>query len=124
MTGTKEDSMYAKRVLMLTRSKPFDATGRTSLIQLAAVIKKCQVFITSDSAPMHIALFCGVAFVALFGPTNPKRHLQPNGRYRIIYKALKCSPCYKSKCKDPICMNRIASEEVATAVKELLKEQS
>jgi lipopolysaccharide heptosyltransferase II len=121
ITGTKEDSIYAKRVLLLTRSKPFDITGRTSVTQLAAVIKKCQVFITSDSAPMHIALFCGVGLVALFGPTDPKRHLQPHGRYRIICKRLKCSPCYKPKCNDPICMKKITPEEVAFAVKELLK---
>lgn len=121
ITGTKEDSVYAKRVLMLTRSKPFDVTGRTSVMQLAAVIKKCQVFVTSDSAPMHMALFCGVAFVALFGPTNPKRHLQPHDKCRVIYKGLKCSPCYKPKCNDPICMNKITPEEVAAAVKELLK---
>jgi len=121
ITGTKEDSMYAKRVLMLTHSKPFDITGRTSVMQLAAVIKKCQVFITSDSAPMHITTLCGVPLVALFGPTNPKRHLQPNSRYRVICKKLKCSPCYKSKCNDPICMRSITPEEVAFAVKELLK---
>ncbi len=124
ITGTKEDAIYARRVRMLTRSKPFDITGRTSVMQLAAVIKKCQVFITSDSAPMHIALFCQVAFVALFGPTSPKRHLQPNGRYRVICKQLKCSPCYKPKCGDPICMRKITPEEVFVAVKELLKVSS
>ena len=121
ITGAKEDSLYAKRVLMLTRSKPFDITGRTSVMQLAAVIKKCQVFITSDSAPMHIATLCGVPFVALFGPTSPKRHLQPNGKYRVIHKKLKCSPCYKPKCSNPICMEKITPEEVAAAVGELLK---
>ena len=117
----KEDSAYAKKVLMLTRSKPFDITGRTSIMQLAAIIRKCQCFITSDSAPMHMACLCGIPFVALFGPTNPKRHLQPNGKCRVIYKGLKCSPCYKPKCNDPICMKRITPEEIIVAVEELIK---
>lgn len=124
ITGTKQDTPYAKNALMLMRSKPFDITGKTNIMQLAAVIKRCRVFITSDSAPMHIAYFCAVPFVALFGPTDPKRHLQPNVKHRLIYKGLKCSPCYKPRCKNALCMERITPEEVVSAVYELLKEES
>lgn len=122
ITGTREDRPLAKRLVMLTRSKPLDITGRTSIMQLAAAIRNCSAFITSDSAPMHIAALLGVRFVALFGPTDPKRHLETYGNYRVIYKGLKCSPCYKSKCPDRRCMDSITPEEVAAAVEELLEQ--
>ena len=122
-TGTKEDEPRARRLVSITRSKPINVTGRTSIMQLAAIIQKCQVFISSDSAPMHLAAYSGVPFVALFGPTDPKRHLEPHSRHRIIYKKLKCSPCYKPKCSHLSCMKKIDVEEIVGAATELLKEE-
>jgi len=121
ITGTKEDKSEAKRLQMLSRSKPLDITGKTNIMQLAAVIKKCNLFITPDSAPLHIAALLGVPFVALFGPTDPKRHLMPYGDHKVIYKKMRCVPCYKSKCSTKKCMEKISPEEVQTAVLELLK---
>jgi len=121
ITGTKLDMPLAKRLLMLTRGKPLNLTGKTSIMQLAAVVQRCNAFITPDSGPMHIAALLGIKFVALFGPTDPKRHLEPCADYRIIYKKAKCSPCYRSKCSDMKCMESITPEEIVTAVKELLE---
>ncbi len=121
ITGTKEDSIHAKRIVSMSKSKPYDITGKTSIMQLAAFIQRCDVFVTSDSAPMHIASFCKVPFVALFGPTDPARHIQANGRICLIHKKLKCSPCYKPSCRNLSCMNKITPEEVFLGVKKLLK---
>jgi lipopolysaccharide heptosyltransferase II len=121
ITGTKEDSDGAKKIISLSRSKPFDITGKTNIMQLIAFIKRCDVFITSDSAPMHIAAFCGIPVVALFGPTDPKRHIQDNGRFSLIYKKLKCSPCYKPHCSHASCMKSISPEEVFQATRGILK---
>jgi len=121
ITGTSDDAQEARKILMLARSKPIDITGKTSIMELAAVIKRCSVFVTSDSAPLHVAALSGTPFVALFGPTDPKRHLQPSGRYRIIYRKLRCSPCYRADCKHRDCMNKIRPEEISAAVTELLK---
>ncbi|NQT95439.1 MAG: glycosyltransferase [Candidatus Omnitrophica bacterium] len=121
ITGTKEDRPTAKRLQMLSRSKPLDLTGKTNIIQLAAIIKRCNLFVTSDSAPLHLAALLGVPFVTLFGPTDPKRHIEACQMCRIIYKRLKCAPCYKSRCSTKKCMEKITPEEVKTAVVELLK---
>jgi len=121
MTGTKEETEEAKRIQILSRSKPLDFTGKSNIMQLAAVIKKCRVFITPDSAPLHIAAFLGVPFVALFGPTDPKRHLMPYGEHSVIRKDIRCAPCYKPKCSHKKCMQKIMPEEVQAAVMELLK---
>jgi lipopolysaccharide heptosyltransferase II len=121
ITGTKEDSVHAKKVAAMSKSKPYDITGKTSIMQLVAFIKRCNAFVTSDSAPMHIASFCEVPLVALFGPTDPARHMQANGRVCLICKKLKCSPCYKPSCRHLSCMNKITPEEVFSGVKKLLK---
>jgi lipopolysaccharide heptosyltransferase II len=124
ITGTKEDSAHAKKVITLSKSRPFDITGKTSVMQLAAFIKRCDAFITSDSAPMHIAGFCKVPVVALFGPTDPDRHIQSGTDIRLIYKKQKCSPCYRPRCSHITCMHSISPEEVLEAVKDILTENT
>ncbi len=49
-----------------------DLRGKTTLHQLAAVIKRCDLFVGIDSFPMHAAQAMGTPVVALFGVTRPE----------------------------------------------------
>lgn len=121
ITGTKDDIPLGKEIAGACKHKPIMAAGKTSLMQLAALIRRCNVFVTSDSAPMHIASASGVAFVALFGPTAPERHMVPDAKGVAIKKDLACAPCYYSKCIIGLkCMTGITAEEIFEAVKRLL----
>ena len=53
-------------------SKPIVATGAFTIGELASAIRRCALFITNDSGPMHIAVSQRVPLVALYGPSNPK----------------------------------------------------
>ena len=121
ITGTKLDKEMALRFRQRSCAKPIDACGKTSIMQFACLLEHCRVFVTPDSAPMHIAAAMKVPFVALFGPTDPQRHLPPTRDFIVIKKPLKCSPCYKRKCRRVSCMKRITVEEVYQAIKQLLE---
>jgi len=123
ITGIRKDMEDAKEVFNLTRSKPIISCGKTNITQLAALMKRCKVFVTGDSAPVHVATAIGLPYVALFGPTNPKRHIVPVGEeHVIIYKNLRCAPCYKSRCiLNYRCMTKISVEEVVNAVGKFIK---
>lgn len=122
ITGTEQDLPQVESLMSMANNvKPLDACARTSVNQLACLIKKCSVYICSDSAPLHIAAAVGTPRVALFGPTDPLRHIQPSQDCAVIQKGLPCSPCYKSKCKTRECMELITPEEVLEAVETLLK---
>ncbi|MFA6142941.1 MAG: glycosyltransferase [Candidatus Omnitrophota bacterium] len=126
LTGTNSDSDFASRIVGMTRSKPIVAVGRTSLMELACLIRRFKVFLTPDSAPMHIASAVGANVVALFGPTDPARHLVPSRNCVVICKKgeLKCVPCYSPTCmKNFLCMKKITVEEVFNAMKGFLKEE-
>lgn len=51
---------------------PIVMTGLLGLGELAEAIKRCRLFITNDSGPMHVAVSQQVPVVALYGPSNPK----------------------------------------------------
>ena len=122
ITGTDEDSALATMLInSLKNTKIINACGKTSINELAVLIKKCQVFISADSSPLHIASAVGTPFVALFGPTDPRRHLPPGNNHVVISKKIHCSPCYKTKCRTKHCMIQISPAEVFAAVMKLLK---
>ncbi len=122
ITGTQQDAASANVLANAVKNSKFiNACGKTTVNQLACLIKKCNVYISADSAPLHIAASVGVPLVALFGPTDPRRHFVPVKNYVLIKKDLPCGPCYKSKCKTKKCMESISVEEVLEAVEKLIK---
>ncbi|MCX5669507.1 MAG: lipopolysaccharide heptosyltransferase II [Candidatus Omnitrophica bacterium] len=122
ITGTGQDQALASMLInSLKNTKVINACGKTNINELAVLIKKCQVFISADSSPLHIASAVGTPFIALFGPTDARRHLPPGKNYVVINKELRCSPCYKTKCRSKSCMAQISPAEVFEAVMKLLK---
>jgi lipopolysaccharide heptosyltransferase II len=124
ITGAEEDAPLAEELLKLTRNKPVNAVGRTTIAELAALVKRCQVFVSSDSAPMHIASSVNVPLVALFGPTDPKRHLVGPDHYQVFAKEVPCGPCYLRNCPvGLLCMKKIGVQEVLDSVLHFIQEK-
>lgn len=95
--------------------------GKTSLRELMALIKYCNIFLTNDSGPMHIASALNVPVLALFGSTSDVK-TGPYGIAKVLHKHVECSPCYKRVCPiDFRCMKKIEVDEVYKELQEMLK---
>jgi heptosyltransferase-2 len=122
ITGANEDAANLQDLFDLTKNKPINAIGKTSITELTALIRRCQVFISSDSAPMHIASGLQIPLIAIFGPTDPKRHMVPPTQHQVFWKEVPCSPCYLRSCPiGHICMKKISVQEVLDAVLHFVK---
>lgn len=81
---------------------------------LRAVLAKSSLFIGNDSAPMHLARSVDIPGIALFGSTLPSVW-GPFGtdRFRILYKAVECSPCRHVGCTlgNANCLREISVDE-------------
>jgi len=122
LTGSAEERELADALLPLMRARPLDVMGKTRIMELACLIKRCQAFVAHDSSPLHLAAAMGTPTVALFGPTDPARHLPPAFQGEIIKRDVFCSPCYSTSCRTMThaCMKRITVEDVLSAVLGLL----
>jgi lipopolysaccharide heptosyltransferase II len=77
-----------------------DLVGKTSLPQLAAVLKTAAVGVGPDSGPGHVAAAVKTPFVTLFGPTSPERTAPFGCEQFVVEAGLSCAPCYKKRCSD------------------------
>jgi len=119
--GGPEDVERVQEITSLMQKKPVIAAGKTTLKQLAALIKHCQVFITNDSGPMHIAVGTKTPVVAIYGP-SPVGGFSPYGQgHSVVRKDLPCSPCNQHNCEQHTCMEELSVEEVLNVVEKHLK---
>ncbi len=126
ITGSAEEKPLADQIHRSTKVKPILAAGMTSLNELGALVRQAQVFVSGDTAPLHIAAAVGTPLVALFGSTDPVRHLPPSPHLKLLKKDLPCSPCYRSVCYRPgaghmECMRSISVDAVLEAILSQLK---
>lgn len=98
--------------------------GKTTIRELMALLTQCNVFLTNDSGPMHLAAALQTPLLALFGSTNDIA-TSPYNFGTIIHKRVSCSPCYKRVCPiDFKCMTQITVDEVEQKLNQLLNKHS
>ena len=114
----------AEEIADLAKVKLINLCGRTGLEDLIRLLKKVKVFITPDTATLHLAQSLGVKVIALFGPTDYRRHTVSAPNLFIFNKKLPCSFCYKPKCPfNNKCMVKITPNEVFAKIKEILNNE-
>jgi len=118
----------------VARGDAFDAGGRTDLPLLAAALASCDILVTNDSGPMHLAAAVGTPTLSLFGAGNPASTGPTGPRQRVIRRAdLTCVPCVKNVCPrrgqgdilqnaERECLNLITTAEVLAETRRLLAE--
>jgi lipopolysaccharide heptosyltransferase II len=102
--------------------------GQTSLRELCAALRACDVLLTNDSGPMHVAAAVGTPVVVPFGSTSPELTgpgLPGDSRHVVLRASVPCAPCFRRDCPiDFRCMKGIPVEQATRAVLECLKSKS
>jgi lipopolysaccharide heptosyltransferase I len=121
--GGTEDRALGEVIARADPARCLDLTGRLSLPEMVEWIRLCELMVTNDTGPMHVAAALGRPVVALFGPTEPRR----TGPYRqldhVLQIKLPCVPCLNPHCsyvKPMECLHAIPPSAVFVAVQRRL----
>ncbi|MFH1228055.1 MAG: lipopolysaccharide heptosyltransferase II [Planctomycetota bacterium] len=122
LIGGPDGLKLSQRILCQINSKrATDFTGKTSILQLASLLKKCKLLITNDTGPMHVAAAVGTPVAAIFGPTDISTTGPFGYGHTIIRKEVACAPCLKRSCPtDHKCMKLITVPDVLKACQKYL----
>ena len=99
--------------------------GKTSVSQLASLLKRCQLFISNDSGPVHIACAVGAPVISIFGRNqkglSPERWGPLGLRDKILHKEIGCIECLAHNCvKEFACLKAITVDDVIKAADSIL----
>jgi len=106
-----------------------DLVNKLTLAELFWVIRRCDVFVTADSGPMHIAIALNVPTVALFGVVKPSLLVPKNKRdnVRALYRPSSISErgtlAGARKRLDNQAMQSISVDEVMKEVTSVLRDR-
>ena len=125
IVGAMGEEALGEAIAKQMPGKPVVLSGRTSIRELMAVIKRCRLFLTNDTGPMHIAAAFGVPVVAVFGPTDATTTSPCGDEHTIVRRPVECSPCLLRECPiDHRCMTGVTVEQVYQAAVGQLHMQS
>jgi len=123
VVGGKDDQTLGAAICGGLGDRGLDLTGRTSLPEMMEWVRRCDVMVTNDTGPMHVAAAMGRPIVSLFGPTDPRR-TGPYGQIdTVLQHALPCRPCLKAHCEyhEPMaCLKALGPQLVVKKVLERL----
>ena len=122
VVGGRDDMepMQAVSALVAAPHAVDDAPG--ALGRFAALVAECDVLVTNDSGPMHLATAVGTRVVDLAGPSNPRRTGPYGPGHVVVQKVAPGSPKVWAHAPDPcLPMKLIEVADVRAAVDGLLE---
>ena len=116
--GDKTDAASVAQITPTLNSSFADLSGKTTLRELASVLAACDLLVSGDSGPMHLAVAVGTPVVALFGATHPTRHGPYGARNMVLHDPVPGLVPGKrpTEAEGAACMARISPKDVLGAV--------
>jgi len=126
LMGAKAEEALCRELAETGTGALIESQGKTTIGQLAALIKKCHLVLLNDGGPLHVAVALKTRTVSIFGPVDetvygpfglPEEHV-------VVKKDLMCQPCYRrfrmTDCEHVSCLTQLSVDEVYQKVIEHL----
>lgn len=120
--GAPGDKPYADEVISLTHTPVANFCGQTNLVDLAALLKQSDLFITVDTGATHVAAAMDVPMIVIYGCTSPKRWHPMSEKAVVLTTDEPCCPCSlpEGGCPGHMCVNKISVDMVKEKAEQLL----
>ncbi len=111
--GAKGEEPLGKAIADQIKTRSVVCSGQTTVRELMALVKRCQLFLTNDTGPMHVAAAFNVPLVAIFGPTDWQTTSPFGVDAQLVRQPVSCAPCLLRECPiDHRCMTGVTVEQV------------
>ena len=126
--GSEDEHGYVQHIIDMTSfpERCRNIAGLLTIPELGALLQQCDVVVSNDSGPLHLAAAMGAHTVALFGPESPTFYGPLSKRATVVYTPVSCSPCmnvYAAKSfechNNARCMHAVEVAEVELAVQQV-----
>ncbi|HKX32717.1 MAG TPA: lipopolysaccharide heptosyltransferase II [Blastocatellia bacterium] len=124
LIGAASERAQAEEVVRGTKHPGvINLAGQTGMGELIGLLGLCDLLVSNDTGPAHIAAALGRPTLTVFGPTN-EFETAPLGLRAEIVRAegIECARCMRRECPiDHRCMTRVSADEVWERARALLR---
>ncbi len=116
LTGSPKEAAIVDPIVAGCRSpNVVSLVGKTTVPQLAAMLKLADILVTGDTGPMHMAVAVGTPVVSMFLASAYGFETGPYSADNIVLQpVIGCGPCNPNKsCGRPDCHDQITPELIA-----------
>ena len=91
------------------------AIGQTTIAQLVGLLSRCDLMLTNDTGPMHLAVAAGTPVVNVSVGHVDFRETGPYGKHHwVVQPDIECGPCgFDQVCSHHTCKERVDAHAVA-----------
>jgi ADP-heptose:LPS heptosyltransferase len=115
--GSKGDLPLAEELQRHFGPVPLsNLTGQTTLLQLAALAREADLFLSNDTGPLHLAAAAGAAVVGIYTCTDPRLTGPYGPRAATVQSCVWCAPSFLKKCNRLDCLTELTPDRVWPAV--------
>ncbi len=120
--GTSSEALLASEFEKYAETRPVNLVGKTGVGDLASLLKKCSLFISNDTGPLHVATSAGTTVIDISLANVHFMETGPFGEgHYVLQSDLPCSPCgFDVQCNDRVCNSLITPDKVFEVVKAAL----
>lgn len=114
--GGREDKDEGEKIVhALAPGRALNLAGVTNIVESAAALRKCQLYVGNDTGTMHMAAVMGVSCVAIFTARDNRDSWIPWGEiHEILRRDVPCAGCmledcieHRMRCLDLISVNDV-----------------
>ncbi|MBU1882029.1 glycosyltransferase family 9 protein [bacterium] len=116
--GEKE---YVEGVAGRMKRKPL-LTPPLNLMQLAALLQRCQLLLCNCGGTKHFAAAVGTSTLSMYGASDPRAWTPPDDpRHVYLVADVDCINCGLKECESMDCMKRLTPDRVIEAAQKMLE---
>jgi len=121
IVGSSEETARAADLVKKCSGAAYSLAGKTTLAELAGVLRLSRFHIGVDSAAPHIAAAVGTPTISIYGPSDWRDWAPVGEQHRVIASDMDCVPCHKKGCSgsgQSMCLENLEVSMVQKVIRE------
>ena len=117
LIGGPAEEEAGKKIVKASRTSVVNLIGQTTYMQSAEVLRRCDLLVSNDCGPAHLAAAVGTPVVGIYSSRDYPGAWHPWGNIHTILRndSVSCRFCFKTDCETKECINGITVDQVIEA---------
>ncbi|MDO8784671.1 MAG: putative lipopolysaccharide heptosyltransferase III [Syntrophales bacterium] len=123
VVGAEAERTRAAELAETCRGAVYNLAGKTTLAELAGLLRLSALHLGVDSAAPHIAAAVGTPTVTIYGPSDWREWAPVGEQHRVVLPPMECVPCRQKGCDGKEwsrCLEILETGQVKEVIREAL----